>query len=113
MAKRTVPPRPVVRDGLIVLGQLIHEARLARTWTRGDVAERADVSAATIAKIEAGAPGTAIGTVFSVADLVGVPLFGIDDPVEIARRRRLGEEKLALLPSRVRARRLKDLDDDF
>ncbi|PPF26935.1 transcriptional regulator [Rathayibacter tritici] len=113
MAQRSAPPRPAVADALLLLGQLVREARLGRRWTRDELAVRAGVSTPTVAAIEVGAPGTAVATVFSVAELVGVPIFGIDDPLELARRRRSGEEKLALLPSRVRHRTSDDLDDDF
>lgn len=113
MAKRSVPPRPIISDALLLLGTLVREARLARRWTRDELAVRAGVSTPTVANIEAGAPGTAVGTVFSVAELVGVPIFGIDDPVELARRRRTGEDKLALLPSRLRHRMTDEFNDDF
>ena len=46
-------------------------------------------------------------------DLVGVPLFGIEDRSELAIRRRRGEEMLALLPSRVRKPKGGRIDDDF
>jgi hypothetical protein len=48
-----------------------------------------------------------------LADLVGVPLFGIEDRAEIAIRRQRGEEMLALLPSRVRTPKSGSADDDF
>jgi transcriptional regulator with XRE-family HTH domain len=113
VSKRSVPMRPVVHDGLAVLGNLVREARVGRHWTRAELAQRANVSPVTITKIENGEPGTAVGTVFSVADLVGVPLFGIEDRAELARLRRLGQERIALLPARVRHSRMEDLDDDF
>ncbi|MFE3545409.1 helix-turn-helix transcriptional regulator [Nocardia sp. NPDC059177] len=111
--KRRVVHRPVVTDALVVLGQLVRQARATRGWTAEELARRADVSPATISKIEAGAAGTAVGTVFNVADLVGVPIFGIGDRAELARRRRLGEETLALLPARVYHPRTSEPDDDF
>ena len=113
MPKRVIPPRPVVRDGLIILGQLVKESRLGRRWTRNELAQRAGISVATIANIENGASSTAVGTVFDVADLVGVPIFGIDDRVELARLRRRGEDRLELLPARVRHGRQEELSDDF
>jgi transcriptional regulator with XRE-family HTH domain len=112
MAKRELVVSPVARDVLLVLGQRIKVARIERGWTMADVASRSLTSTPTIRNIEAGAPGTAIGTVFQVAYLLGVPLFGIEDPAEIARLRRQGEDTLALLPSRVRSREV-ELDDDF
>ena len=48
-----------------------------------------------------------------LADLVGVPIFGIEDRSELAIRRRRGEEMLALLPSRVRRPKGGTIDDDF
>lgn len=112
MAKREFVVSPVARDALVVLGQRVKIARIERSWTVADVASRSLTSTPTIRNIEAGEPGTAIGTVFQVAYLVGVPLFGIEDPAEIARLRRQGEDTLALLPARVRSRDV-EIDDDF
>lgn len=56
----------------------------------------------------------AIGTVLRAAVLLRIPLFGTDDPAELARIRLRGEERLELLPSRVRKpSALKDVPDDF
>ena len=112
MAKRTVPPRPEVEDGLKILGALIREARLEHRWTQRDLALRVNVSVPTIAKIEAGSPTSAVGSVFDAAHMVGVPIFGIEDRAELARMRRQNEEKLALLPQRVRPRTGK-VSNDF
>lgn len=113
MAKRTVPLRPHVQDALSVWGQLIRRGRLDRAWTAKDLAARANVSEQTVLSAEAGHRGTAVGTMMDLADLVGIPLFGIEDRSEIAVRRRRGEEMLALLPSRVRRTRAGAVDDDF
>lgn len=86
-------------------------ARRELGWTIADLADRAGVSAALIARIEKGAPGTAIGTVFEVALLCGVPLFGTE-PNELAQLSSLEKARLAVLPSRVRRRALV-VDDDF
>lgn len=99
------------RDALTVLGRQIAVARRERGRTAADVAERAGISRPTLSKIEHGDPSVAIGTVFEVATLLGVPLFG-------AGRRELADlaarslERLALLPERVREPRL-EIDDDF
>jgi transcriptional regulator with XRE-family HTH domain len=111
VAKHEFVISPVARDALIVLGQRIKIARIQRGWTVADVARRSLTSVPTVRKIEAGAPGTAIGTAFHMAFLLAVPLFGIEDPAELARLRRQGEDTLALLPARVRG--TEDLDDDF
>lgn len=113
MAKRSVPLRPHVQDALIVWGQLIRRGRLDRTWTAKDLAARANVSEQTVLSAEAGNRGTAVGTMMDLSDLVGVPVFGIEDRAEIAIRRQRGEEMLALLPSRVRRRKVGTIDDDF
>lgn len=113
MSKRTVPLRPHVQDALTVWGQLIRRGRLDRGWTGKDLAARANVSEQTLYAAEAGSQGTAVGTMIDLADLVGVPLFGIDDRSELAIRRQRGEEMLALLPSRVRQQKSRNIDDDF
>lgn len=113
MAKRSVPLRPHVQDSLAVWGQLIRRGRLDRAWTARDLAARANISEQTVLSAEAGHRGTAVGTMMDLADLVGIPLFGIEDRSEIAIRRRRGEEMLALLPSRVRRPKAAVIDDDF
>ncbi|MFT4166797.1 MAG: helix-turn-helix transcriptional regulator [Microlunatus sp.] len=113
MAKRSVPLRPHVQDALCVWGQLIRRGRLDRTWTAKDLAARANVSEQTVLAAEAGHRGTAVGTMMDLADLVGVPIFGIEDRAELAIRRQRGEELLALLPSRVRRPKIESVDDDF
>jgi transcriptional regulator with XRE-family HTH domain len=112
MAKREAVLAPIVRDALSVLGNQITIARTERGWTQAELARRAGISHITTTRIESGNPGTAIGTVFQVAHLVGVPIFGIEDRGELARLRRLGEETLSLIPSRVRARK-STLDGNF
>lgn len=113
MAKRTVPLRPHVQDALSVWGQLIRRGRLDRAWTAKDLAARANVSERTVLSAEAGHRGTAVGTMMDLADLVGIPIFGIEDRSEIAIRRQRGEEMLALLPSRVRRPQGGTIDEDF
>lgn len=112
MAKREIIVSAPARDAIEVLGQRIKIARIQRGWTLADVASRALTSVPTVRNVEAGSPATAIGTFVQMAYLLGVPLFGIDDPAELARLRRRGDETLALLPARVRTRP-EDFDDDF
>lgn len=113
MVKRFVPLRPHVQDALIVWGQLIRRGRAERSWSAKDLAARANVSEQTVLAAEAGHRGTAVGTMVDLADLVGVPLFGVEDRAELAIRRQRGEEMLALLPSSVRRPRSGRIDDDF
>lgn len=53
-----------------------------------------------------GGGGTSItavsaGNLFNAAAAVGVNLFQVDDPHELARMRHRGEEEIALIPKRV------------
>lgn len=99
MAKRVVAPTRAAMDALVVLGTQIRAARHDRKWTAADLGMRIGADPRTITAIERGAAGVSIGTVFSAASVVGVRLFGADDD-ELARLRRRGEERVALLPSR-------------
>lgn len=99
MAKRVIAPTRAATDALVVLGSQLRLARHQRNWTAEDLGERVGVGPRTITAMERGAPGVAIGTVFSVATVLGVPLFGAEDD-ELARMRRRGEERIALIPSR-------------
>lgn len=99
-------------DALAVLGTQIRIARQARGWSLVDTAARLGIDRRTMTSIEAGAPGVGVGTVFNAAYLVGVNLFGLDGD-ELAAARRRGQDTLALLPAKVRARTGRDSDDDF
>jgi transcriptional regulator with XRE-family HTH domain len=93
------------------LGSQIGAARRQLGWTAGGLAERLGVNPQLVGRIEKGAPGTAIGTVFEAAVLCGVPLFG----VEASRLEQVAElerTRLALLPARVRST-VHEVDDDF
>ncbi|MGM1017298.1 MAG: helix-turn-helix transcriptional regulator [Actinomycetota bacterium] len=97
-------------DALAVLGQQIRMARAERGMTADELAGTAGISRTTLNSIERGSAATSIGTVFNVATIVGVPLFGVDDPSELIAMRRRGEERLALLPARVDRPRRDDRD---
>ena len=113
MSKRSISPPPVVAEALVVLGQRIRLGRQGLRWTASELAARAGVSETTVLSSEAGKPGTAIGTVFTLARLTGVPLFGIDDPAELSRLRREGEREIALLPAKVYHRGAGEPNADF
>ncbi|TVR45162.1 MAG: transcriptional regulator [Planctomycetota bacterium] len=63
-------PQPVV-DALGGLGADIRRARILRRWTVASLAQRAGISLSTMKAIEAGAPGTGIGAVARVLQLLG------------------------------------------
>jgi transcriptional regulator with XRE-family HTH domain len=99
MAKRVISPTRAAADALVVLGTQIRLARHDKNWTAVDLGMRIGADPRTVTAIERGTPGVSIGTVFSAASVLGVPLFGDDDD-EIAQLRRRGEERVALIPSR-------------
>jgi transcriptional regulator with XRE-family HTH domain len=92
---------PQTSDAVTVIGLDIARGRRARKWTAADLAARAGISAGTLHRVEHGDPNVAIGIAFELATLVGISLFGADRE-ELARLVVRGEERLALLPSRVR-----------
>lgn len=110
MGRQQIGMTRVAEDAVAVLGQQIRLARLARGMTAEHLAGSAGVSRKTLTAIENGSAAASIGNVFKVASIVGVPLFGVDDPSELLALRRRGEERLALLPRRVTPPR--ESDDD-
>jgi transcriptional regulator with XRE-family HTH domain len=114
MARVRISLRRGAADAATVLGQQIKAARIERGWTARELAARIGVDRRTVAAIEAGDPATSMGNVLNAADILAVPLFGADDRAGLARLRREGRERLALLPSRVDMPRTKvEPDDDF
>ena len=114
MARIRVSPRRGAADAAAVLGQQIKAARFARKWTGAELATRIGVDRRTVAAIEAGDTAVSIGNAFNAADILGVPLFGAEDRAELSRLRRQGQDRLALLPTRVDGPRKKvEPDDDF
>lgn len=102
MSKRAMSLRAEAADAVAVLGVQIRTARHEHGWTAANLAAAIGVSERTVLALESGAGGTAIGTVFNAAAVLGVPLFGVEDQAELARIRRRGEERLALIGQRVR-----------
>ena len=103
MIRLSGPSSAVVR----ILGESIRAARLRRGWSVAVLAERVGVTAQTITRIERGAPGVAIGTVFEAAHLTGVNLYG-ENRDQVGRT---VTRELALLPQRGRGPR--EADNDF
>lgn len=79
--------------------------------TVSELAERVGISRASLHRVERGDPGTAIGSVFEAAVIVGVALFEADSS-RLARDLARTEEKLALLPKKVRPRNVA-VEDEF
>jgi len=109
--KKTHSYHPQVREAATVLGLEVARARRERRWTAVDLAERAGISPVTLRKIERGDPSVALGTVFEVASLLGIPLLS-PDRRGLAQLADQATTRLALLPARVRARHT-EVRDDF
>lgn len=110
MGRQKVGVTRATDDALRTLGSLVRQQRVARRITRAELADRAGVSTRTMSSIESGSPSTSIGNVFNVMLAAGLPLFGSDDPAELARMRAHTAAIAALLPKRVR--HSGDDDDD-
>ena len=93
------------------MGEMILLHRKERKMTAQDLADRSGISRTTLYKIEKGDMKCEIGLVFEVAALVGVKLFETE-VTAIDMLRESIENKIALLPSRIR--KLKGpIDDEF
>ncbi|WP_420640091.1 helix-turn-helix domain-containing protein [Candidatus Poriferisocius sp.] len=99
--KTTRTYSPYALEAARILGTEVARARRERRWTLRDLAARAGITPTTLSKVERGDPTVGLGTAFEVAALVGVPLFGAE-PNSLAEVARRSEERLALLPRRVR-----------
>jgi transcriptional regulator with XRE-family HTH domain len=94
---------PATREATELLGKLIKLERRARRMTEEDLAGRAGITRRTLQRIERGDPRCAIGVYFELAVLVGVKLFGFEDRASITMSLDRVNDKLAVLPSRIRA----------
>lgn len=99
------------RDAAELLGKLIRLGRKERKMTEEDLAGRAGISRRTLQKIERGDLKCEIGLVFEVANLVGVQLFSDEENLNHYSYTNRIDDKIALLPKRVR--RVVTVDDDF
>lgn len=106
MKNRAHLPIPVIKV-LRKLGQDINDARRRRRITIELMAERANLSRATIGKIEKGDPTTSMGGYAAVLFVLGMQerLNDLVDSVHDLIGRRLEDEKL---PQRIRMPKRKD-----
>ncbi len=98
-------------EAVQLLGKQIKLARKQRRWSEQHLAERADISRATLQKIEKGEMTCSIGLVFETAALVGLNLFD-NDQLPISVRLENTTMKIALLPQRIKPEK-RVVDDDF
>jgi transcriptional regulator with XRE-family HTH domain len=98
-------------EAAVLLGRQIKLGRKQRKWTEHDLAERANISRATLKKIEKGDLTCGIGFFFEVAALAGIRLFESDRTSLAAQLDRV-DDKIALLPQAVHKSK-QVVDDDF
>jgi transcriptional regulator with XRE-family HTH domain len=63
---------PPALDAARHLGALVRQGRLARQWTLAELAERARIGAATLKRIEKGAPSVSLGAWLSACESLGL-----------------------------------------
>ena len=105
-----IPPAGLEFDGGGRRG-LDRVGRLDRKMSAQEMADRAGISRPLLRRIENADPGCAIGSVFEVAVIAGVPLWG-GEPDRLESQRSALSEKLSLLPQRARKPR-RIIHDDF
>ena len=88
-------------DAASVLGKQIRLARKRRKLSEADFAQRVGIARSTLRAIEEGSLKSEIGLVFEAAVIAGVDLFQESARNLVPQIARL-EDKLALLPRRVR-----------
>jgi|ERR1035441_4365082 transcriptional regulator with XRE-family HTH domain len=98
-------------EALELLAQMIRVGRIDRKMSAQEMANRAGISRPLLRRIESADPSCAIGSVFEVAAIAGVPLFG-GEPDRLQTQRSALTEKLSLLPQRTRKPR-RVIHDDF
>ena len=98
-------------EALELLGQMIRVGRIDRKITAQEMSNRAGISRPLLRRIEGADPSCAVGSVFEVAVIAGVPLFG-GEPDRLQAQRSALTERLSLLPQRTRKSR-RVIRDDF
>ncbi len=93
-----------------LLGKRIKLGRKTRKMTEAQLGERCGISRSTVRAIEAGSLKVEIGLVFEAAYIVGVRLF-VDDDTDLTANIQPVDDRLALLPKRVRTRDAQPRDD--
>lgn len=99
------------QEAALLMGEQIKLGRKQRRWSETNLAERAGISRVTLRKIENGELSCAVGLVFEVATLVGVKLFE-PDSMPLAKHIEHTQDKIALLPQRIKATN-RAVRDDF
>ena len=96
---------------LKLLSGYIRVMRIESSMTTAELSERAGISRDLLYRLENADPSCSIGVVFEVANLLGLPLFSRDIDT-LKRHNKIIEDKLVLLPSKVKSKKMQ-VDDDF
>ena len=85
MANKVKSISPKLLHSLEVVGNNLKYARLRRDLSMETIAQRADISRATLQQIEAGSPSVCIGSYLEVLSILGmeeqIELVGAGDPL--------------------------------
>jgi transcriptional regulator with XRE-family HTH domain len=100
------------QEALGVLASMIRAARMQRGMTSTELATRTGVSRGVIQRLEAAEPGTAIGTAFEAAVVLGIPLFDTA-PERLATLLDQHRKMAALLPQRAFQASQRKPENDF
>jgi len=98
-------------EAIRLLGGHIKSTRLERGITAQELAERAGISRGLLRRIENGDHACGIGVVFEAANLLGLQFFN-SDYNDLVLKNKIIDDKLTLLPSRIKKTKM-DVDDDF
>ena len=96
----------------LLIGEMIRIARLQRHWSETEASERANISRATLRKVESGNMGVAAGTIYGLCDLLKVPILSGMSDVEIEREIKNARLTRKTLPNRIREGK-EEINDDF
>jgi len=110
-ASRVKPVSRYAREAALYFGQLIRSCRLEKKMAAQELAERAGISRALLSRLEKGDLKASLGAYFEVATILELSLFEADRR-ELEKRIPVLQEKLSLLPQRIRKTR-EILNDDF
>ncbi|WP_430471225.1 helix-turn-helix transcriptional regulator [Thalassospira lucentensis] len=92
---------PLVSSALELFGNLIKVRRLERGITQKDLARSLNISAQTVRCIETGQGNVKVGTVFEVANHLGINLFELDE-VSVHEMNEELRDQLTVLPKKLR-----------
>lgn len=100
-------------EAIRLFAEMIRFERKHQKMTESELAERAGISRSMLQRIEKADPKCELGVVFEIAVLLGLPLFDpAADANKLATYRRQTEDKLRLMPQRIR-KPTGDVFDDF